>query len=242
MQEKTVQKRAIQFLQSYYYIPFFRTNIYAAQEVRTKKVFGGKRADGLLAFQNWFLGKPYVISVEAKSIKTVAAMQSNHDSKRWWRNSLRFGIGVGLVLIFILLLLPIVKINWIHFLLIILMVSFFFGIITRHTHRHQTIDVLRQLKYYPANEQWLAFSSEGFRSLNNVQQDLLEKICQNRGIGLLLVGTKKSVTVQTKPRKRWSFFWDTRGKWHWISDFLDYYSKGEEIKKKLRGQKKRVML
>ncbi len=229
--EKTVQKRALTFLERYYNNRFVYRKIFVAAEVRTKKTFGGKRADGLLAFQGRVTGKPYVVSMEAKSIKTLPAIKPYQDMQRWWYNTLRFalflGFGSGLFYIVgqaqnqLTFLVPII---W------CLLAGMTFGLLTWGSYRHKTVDVITQLKQYPANEQWLAFSKDAFKALTEEKRKMLQKICQYRGIGLLLIGKNANTEVLSKPKQRWYWFWDARGNWQWISDYLIYYSKEQEIR------------
>jgi len=230
--EKTVQKRAITFLETYYNNRFVRRKIFAAAEVRTKKAFGGKRADGLLAFQGRITGKPYVVSMEAKSIKTLPAIKPYQDMRRWLWNSLRIGV-------FLCLASGVAfayaqnkhDLNGFIPILICLFAGLSFGLLTWSSYRHQTVDVITQLKQYPANEQWLAFSKDAFKALTTEKQKILTKICYYRGIGLLIIGKNKTTEVLSKPKKHWYWFWDPKGKWKWVSDFLVYYSKEKEIRK-----------
>lgn len=231
LKEKTVQKRALNYLENYYNNRWIRRKIYKAEEVRTKKMFGGKRADGLLAYQNWWFGKPYVVSMEAKSIKTLPAIQPRQDWRRWLRNSLRFG---GLLCLASGLLFAYAQgqhgMHWMIPVGFCLGTGLIFGLVTNKHCRHQTIDVINQLKQYPANEQWLAFSKDGYQALATEKQKVLQRVCKYRGIGLLIIGKKETVEVLAKPKRKWSWFWETRGGWQWINDYLVYYSREKEIR------------
>ena len=232
LQEKTVQKRAMDFLKNYYHSKFFRRKIFVGQEIKTKRAFGGKRADGLLAFKNWFLGKPFVVSLEAKSIKTLPAIKPYQDYRRWLYNSLRMGFFIGLGSgIFYIYTREMYGISMAAPLIFVLLSGFSFGLLTWSHSRHKTIDVITQLKQYPANEQWLAFSWDGFRALTAEKQKMLQSVCQFRGIGLLLIEKNNGTTVLSKPKRKWSWFWETRGGLKWIPDYLVYYSKEQEIRK-----------
>jgi len=200
--EKTVQKRALTFLERYYNNRFSSRKIFAAAEVRTKKTFGGKRADGLLAFQGRITGKPYVVSMEALGSGLFYIVGQA-------QNPLTF----------------IAPIIW------CLLAGVAFGILTWQSYRHKTVDVITQLKQYPANEQWLAFSKDAFKALTEEKRKMLQKICYYRGIGLLVIGTKTNIEVLTKPTQRWYWFWDARRNFQWISDYLIYYSKEKEIRR-----------
>jgi len=229
--EKTVQKRAMTFLADYYDNRLLRRRMFAAEEVRTKKIFGGKRADGLLAYQSRLSGKPFVVSMEAKSIKTLPAIKPYHDWGRWLWNSLRFSLFLSFASGLAYLALQgqtnveiLVPILW------CLCAGIAFGLLTCNSYRHQTIDVITQLKQYPANEQWLAFSKDAFAALTIEKQELLTTVCKYRGIGLLLIGRNNATDLLQKPKRRWSWIIETRGGWQLIRDFLVYYSKEQEIR------------
>lgn len=231
MQEKTVQKRAMSFLEKYYDNRLLRRRMFVAEEVRTKRVFGGKRADGLLAYKSRLSAKPFVVSMEAKSLKTLPAIKPYQDMGRWWWNSMRFALflcfATGLAYIagqgqtFVAIYVPII---W------CLMAGITFGLLTWSSYRHQTIDVITQLKQYPANEQWLAFSKEAFKALTEEKKQLLTTVCKNRGVGLLIIGKNNGADLLSKPKKRSTWFIERRGGWQWISDYLIYYSREQEIR------------
>ncbi len=230
--EKTVQKRAMTFLANYYDNRLLRRRMFAAEEVRTKKIYGGKRADGLLAYQSRLSGNPFVVSMEAKSIKTLPAIKPYHDWSRWVWNSLRFSLFLCFASGLAYLALQ-GQTNLEIFVPVIwcLCAGIAFGLLTWNSYRHQTIDVITQLKQYPANEQWLAFSKDAFAALTTEKQELLRTVCKYRGIGLLLIGRNNSTDLLQKPKRRWSWIIETRGGWQLIRDFLVYYSKEKEIRK-----------
>ncbi|MDF1868103.1 MAG: hypothetical protein P1U70_25005, partial [Saprospiraceae bacterium] len=64
LNEITVQVHAQAFLEKRYRRKAQKGKLYSQLEARTKKKYGGKRADGLIAFKHWILGT-YVISMEA---------------------------------------------------------------------------------------------------------------------------------------------------------------------------------
>lgn len=231
MQEKTVQRRAMRFLEKYYDNRLVRRRMFVAEEVRTKRVFGGKRADGLLVYKSRLSAKPFVVSMEAKSLKTLPAIKPYQDMSRWLWNILRFALflcfATGLAFVAgqgqrnLEIYVPLI---W------CLLAGITFGLLTWKSYRHQTIRVITQLKQYPANEQWLAFSKEAFQALTEEKQQLLTTVCQNRGVGLLIIGKNSGTDVLSKPKKRWTWFVETRGGWQWISDYLVYYSREQEIR------------
>jgi len=231
IQEKTVQKKALNYLKKRYSNWWLKKKIFSAEEVKTKRIFGGKRADGLLVFQKWITRKPYVVSLEAKSIKTLPAIRPYRDIRRWRYNCLRYMlfISLGTGLFFLAgqasnlseLLIPIL---WCGF------VGLALGLLTWNHSSNKMIDVIDQLEQYPANEQWLAFSKDAYEALNKDSQSTLKNICRNRGIGLLLIGKQNWLKVVCQPKARRTWFLETRGGWQWIKDYLIYYSKEQEIR------------
>jgi hypothetical protein len=87
LEEITVQKRAQTYLEQYYKIKHGQQHLFSNIEERTKKKFGMKRADGLLAYK---LNKrrAYVVSMEAKSHKTLPALRPYRVNKVWVRDSI----------------------------------------------------------------------------------------------------------------------------------------------------------
>ncbi|MEM8908937.1 MAG: hypothetical protein AAGD05_13910, partial [Bacteroidota bacterium] len=100
---------------------------------------------------------------------------------------------------------------------------FLFAILTRNSLRHQAVDVIEQLKQYPANEQWLAFSKDSLNKLPRKKRHLLEWICRYEGIGVLVVSRFGRVRLWVKPKRRWK----------WLGDFLIYYSLEKQIRQLL---------
>ena len=94
--EVTVQVHAQEFLEKKYRKKARRGKLFSQLEARTKKQFGGKRADGLLVFRNWFSGT-YVISMEAKSHKTLPAIVPKRDVGILVWNSFRAGLLVSIL-------------------------------------------------------------------------------------------------------------------------------------------------
>jgi len=91
LSEQFVQEVTKDYLANRYKRTARRRNIFAKIEVRTKKQYGGKRADGVIAFKHWWKGT-YVVSFEAKSFKTLASMKPQTDYKYLLKNSLWAGL------------------------------------------------------------------------------------------------------------------------------------------------------
>lgn len=217
--ERTVQNEAQKFLEKKYKRKAKRNRIFSKTEMPTKAKYGRKRADGFLAFQHFIWGN-YVVSIEAKSMKTLPAIRPYRDAFIFMVNSLKMGLYccIGSGAIFALW-----KMNdnlW-QFLLpfyVLIISALVYALLTWRSYRHQTMDVIDQLNQYPANEQWLAFSKDSFEHLKKKSQKDLKKICKARGIGLLIYN--KRITILVKPKFRWA----------WGKDFLKYYSKEKEIR------------
>lgn len=222
--ERTVQNKAQTFLEKKYRRKAKANRFFSKTEMPTKPKYGRKRADGFLAFRHFLWGN-YVVSMEAKSIKTLPAIRPYRDDFIFVTNSLAFGfyccLGSGAFYAFWKMddhlwqyLIPIYT---------LIISALCYALLTWNSYRHQTMDVIDQLKQYPANEKWLAFSKDSFEHLKKKNQKDLKKICKARGIGLLVCN--KRITVLIKPKFRWSF-----GK-----DFLKFYSREKEIKRVLNG-------
>ncbi|MEM9916988.1 MAG: hypothetical protein AAF990_02765 [Bacteroidota bacterium] len=223
--EQSVQKIALRYLDKRYRKKSLWRRTFARPEVRTHKKFGGKRADGLIAFRHWLLGV-YVVSIEAKSAKTLPAIRPYSNIRKLLINSLRAGLMCCLLSGAFLALL---KMNdgWLQFVIplnVLAISALLYGLFTLNSHKHQLVDVIDQIRQYPANAQWLAFSKDGFMNLSMAQQEQLRRICQAQGIGILMVKNSWTVEVLHRPSYRWK----------WFGDFLKFYSKGGEIRKQLR--------
>ena len=221
LSEQTVQKTAQHFLEKRYRKKARKGRIFSKLEVRTRKKYGNKRADALLVFRH-FLWGVYVVSMEAKSYKTLPAMKPYRDHGSWIIGSLKGGLytcilsGAFYALFkmndgFVQYLLPI---N------IFLMGAILYALFTYGSDRHQMMDVIEQIRQYPANDQWLAFSKDSFKHISVKKQNLLKAVCRNNGIGILIVSGNKRVKVWLKPKR----------KWQWFSNYLKYYSLEKRIR------------
>lgn len=215
--ERTVQTVAQKHLQEKYDWKSKR-KIFSEIEVRTKKEHGGKRADGFLAFKHRFWGT-YVVSMEAKSFKTLQAIKPYYDKRLHIINSLKAGFVFTLI---IGLIFPYFELNTLEaFTTLFLVITLGYAGLSRKSFRHQRLDVIDQLYQYPANEQWLALSFDSVNDLQNKEVQQLKSICRNRGVGLLIVKKKKEIATLAKARKQWRM----RG------DYLHYYSNEDKIRK-----------
>ena len=228
MTERKVQQKALNYLNKKYRWRCFSGKLFSKTEVRTHRRFGGKRADGLLAFRHWLWGT-YVVSLEAKSLKTLPAIRPYRDQWNFLYNCIKAGI-IGLLLSGAYLALVKMDDGLIQFSLPFnTWVAFAvgYGIVTVNSFRHRTLPVVQQIKQYPANEQWLAFCSKSMAALSARKKKHLLEICKYQGIGILVVQASGKVRSLVKPKRRW----------RWQGDYLRYYSKGKQIRQSLYSTK-----
>ncbi len=223
--ERTVQNTAQDYLKSYYKIKHNQNHIFSNIEERTKKEYGMKRADGLLAYK-LTNKKAYVVSMEAKSHKTLPAIKPYRVNNLWLKDSIWKGflfIIITGIIFFVWkgegvaqrLLLPFGA--WILATIIHL-------IIFQKSAKYQEMEVIHQVFLYPANEQWLSLSEDSFEMINSDLRMNLFKICKARDIGVLLVDAKLNVNMvhpAVAHRK-------------WFGDYLVYYLNEPEIRKFLK--------
>lgn len=222
--ERTVQNKAQDYLEKKYRRKAKGNRVFSKTEMSTKRKYGSKRADGFLAFQHYIWGN-YVVSIEAKSMKTLPAIKPYRDEFIMVKNCLRVGFYfcLGSGAFFALFKMDDNLLRFLIPLYTMILSALLFGLFTWRSHQHQTMDVIDQLKQYPANEKWLAFSKDSFESLNSKKQKDLKNICRARGIGLMIYGRR--IKVLNKPKFRWDY-----GK-----DFIKYYSQEKEIRALLRN-------
>jgi len=225
--ERTVQEVAQNYLENYYRRHHGKSQIYSKLEERTKKIYGMKRADGLLAYKRSHRSA-YVISMEAKSHKTLPALKPYRVHSLWIRDSIWKGMLLTLmsgILFFVwrmteqpaLIRFGIPFGVW-------TLAAICYAFVYRNSYRYQEMKVIHQVLQYPANEKWLSFSNDAFELIHPALQDNLFKICKARGVGVLLVDPKKNVEMVHRPKKISK----------WIGkDYLLYYHEEENIRKNL---------
>ncbi|WP_181306751.1 hypothetical protein [Rufibacter sp. XAAS-G3-1] len=233
LKESTTQDRALVFLKKHYTQIFSKAGdeIYCEKEKRTRKESGGKRADGLLCFEKE--GKPYTISLEAKSHKTLNALISSTNDEKFLLQSVL--VSSVLTLLTVLGFSYYTLIAWYYiafiaiavFIMGVFFTAFIFDFLDLDSHR--AINVVNQLKQYPANEQWIAFSkhtdnlllnSPFKRKRNHIE--VLEKLCRKNGFGLLLV-TRNGCDIKVCPTPK-------------KGQFLYHYCREQEILKAIKKQ------
>ncbi len=202
LSEKFVQHKALNYLKRRYRLRA-RSRIIAKKEVWTLKKYGNKRADGLLIFKHILWGN-YVISMEAKSQKTLSAIKPMTAKGSRHRHSLL----AGLVLVLISgSLLTTYKLNdgfW-QFLvpiLLFLIGYFVYHRLAQNSSRHQKAAVFKQLGQYPANEQWIAISKDSLKALTYKKRKALLAICRRQGVGMVVVNSLGFASAKIRPRKK----------------------------------------
>lgn len=224
--ERTVQERAQAYLEQYYEIKYKAKRLFSKLEVRTRKEYGGKRADGFLAYkQN--ARRAFVISMESKSYKTLPALKPYRADKLWIRESLWWGLLFCLATGSLFVLWRGGEFGleaWQRW--IIPLVTFSAGaaahaFLMKNSYRFQEMDVIHQVLQYPGNEQWLSFSKDALDDLPEAKQDMLFKICKARGIGVLIAESGKKVTLISKAETQFPLW----------NDYLIYYSIEDDVRK-----------
>jgi hypothetical protein len=223
--ERTVQETAQKYLEKYYKRKAKKGRMFSKVEVRTRKEYGGFRADGFLAFKKRWTGKLYVVSMEAKSYKTLKAIQPYRDNKLWFKNSLWAGFlfSVGTGGFFALIGFDNAILGLLFFLGMLAFGTVAYAFLTMNSFRHKNIAVLDQVEQYPANEKWISISEDSFEDIDPKGQDAFLKVCKSRGYGLIMVDRKKKNHRYYRPRKIYR---------PWGS-FVKYYSLEDDIRKYL---------
>jgi len=225
LRETIVQVEALHFLRNRYRSRARRGRIYAQTEVRTKPKYGGKRADGLIAYRR-FLGSIEVISIEAKSSKTLPSMKPVLQLRWLIWNSIKAGL---LIAILTGAFCVFYKFEDLTTRILVPLNTFavgalLYGMLTFDSYRHCKIRVIAQLKQYPANEQWLAFSKDSLDSISKKKRRDMKKICQAHGVGILSVNHRGKVKILVKAKHNYKL----------LGDYLGYYSSEEEIRNDIK--------
>ncbi len=224
LNESTVQDYAIKYLHSKYRFRAKGGRIFSQKEARVRSKYGGQRADGLIAFRHLLWGT-YVVSMEAKSYKTLDAIKPTQSIALTYLNALKAGIflciisGTGFLLFDQVLNLDKILLPTFVFLIgFLLYFIFLFG-----NYKNNRVEVLNQIRNYPANEQWLACSKDSLEVLTKKHRNNLEKICRAAGIGMLVVNKRGGVEEWTSAKYRRI----------WFGDFLKFYSREKTIRSQI---------
>ena len=223
--EKTVQQIALDHLKDYYGRRA-RGRMFARMEVRTRKKYGGKRADGLIAYKHWINGVE-TVSIEAKSAKTLPHVRPYFDARTLIKNCLWLATVVFLASGSFMFFFKMGDGFW-QFLVpvnVFVLSALGYGAVSWYSYKHRQVPVLDQLARYPANYQWLALSQDAFDRLQYHRTKKLLQLCRLRGYGLILVRSKSQVQRRIKARRRYRLW----------GNFLKYYSTEQTILQTLRA-------
>lgn len=228
LDERTVQTAALNYLENHYRWRARRSRIWSKMEVRTKKQYGGKRADGLLVFKRRLWGSTFVASMEAKSYKTLDAITPRRDLGRWLFNSAYYAtlIALGTGAIYFVERIETPQESWLFAINLWVVLFVVVAILTRNRHFNRVMPVYHQVRQYPGHEQWIATSVDSYEMIPKELRRSFVKVLKARGIGLLLVDRKRRIHRMHRPKRR-SFLLKRRHP-------LQYYSLADEIKAFLR--------
>lgn len=243
--EITVQKKAQAYLEQYYRIKRGQSHFYSNIEERTKKEYGMKRADGLLVYKR-NSKRAYVVSMEAKSYKTLPALRPYRVNKIWIKDSMWKGLLLTVVTGSLFLVWR--GDGWVMRLLVPFVVWLIGTLVHlflfRNSYKYQEMAVIHQVFQYPANEQWLSLSEDSFDMIQEDLRQNLFKICKARDIGVLMVDADLMVNLihEPKARRRWgpygylTYYHNERA----IRDHLGIKRrKGNDKKKKRKTKRKK---
>jgi hypothetical protein len=215
LSELKVQRSAQKLLVRRYKGKSWGKQIFSQLEVRTKQKYGGKRADGLLAFKHLLWGE-FVVSMEAKSFKTLDSIRPYKDHGSIILGSIRWGFyaligsGAGVALIKQEAFLSKVGFPMIMFLL----GAIIYALLTQNWVCHQMSNVIEQIRQYPGNHQWLAVSKDSLERLSKKKKQNFKRTCKHCGIGVIVVNKREKAKVWVRPRRNWN----------WFRSYLPFYS------------------
>lgn len=229
LRERTVQAKALYELERRYRMRGAKY-VYACCEVRTKKEKGGKRADGLICFKQEN-GQYYTVSLEAKSHRTLGNLVSFVNDNKLGKYCVASAAAVTFLTM--VLMISFSSLMWYILAPIALITFFVFSLVSiwvfdsLDLDRHKESDIIEQLKQYPANEQWIAYSKYAYNQLADVpskgrkpHQLVLNKLCEDNGFGLMLISNQKA-EIAIKPKVKKGSYLSVYCKEREITDYLE---------------------
>ncbi len=226
LKEKYVQDVAVEWLASHYadHDDIVVTAYQKEKKVNGPKKIGWGRVDELIAMQRTD-GRIHVASMEAKSSKTYGNIRPQYNDSKWFFHALIVGMVCALLAFIIGRFLGGWFWQWVLPIIVFIVGGIVYLLATMENNRYKSIDVIRQIKRYPANEQWIALSSDSYNLLQKNANQLLHKECQQNGIGLLRVGAGRKVFLVHHPVIK-----PTPAS---LASFLDYYACGQDMVREL---------
>jgi hypothetical protein len=229
LDERYVQHTAVNWLVTYYQEQPGVRGVIAATEavVHPQTRFGFGRADGLIAVHGAD-GRIRTVAMEAKSAKTLFNLGLWHSDDSWVDHALAAGgIGGGFAL-WVGWLLGIGVWTWLLALAVFALSGFLYLWLADGHPRHRRVDVIQQVKSYPAHERWVAISSDALDLMEPAAQGELRAVCRREGIGLIQVEPAGEVVLHEVARPRWVL--------PGSGDPLSRYARGERIRNQLRAR------
>jgi hypothetical protein len=114
---------------------------------------------------------------------------------------------------------------WIFPLLVFILTGFAYLLVTADFSHYRSVDVIAQVRRYPADEQWIGLSTDVYNQLGTEGQRILHKDCQSKGIGLIRISSGGRVKSLEMPKLQ------NLPRGH--NDFLFCYARAETVRKRL---------
>lgn len=210
LSEPYVEATSIEYLKRHYCSSYNTEFIYSKSQAATiNKGF----ADGFLCFHS-DIQKYHSVSIEAKSHKTLLNLKPYLEINNFILHILIFSLLVGVI--------PTIyftHLQWYWILLLYLLFStvifFLLGLILdkAQPNYYKKVDVVNQVNRYPANEKWVAISSDSVNLLKQrsayirgCSYENLVGICKREGIGMLVVNHLEPNVILHPKFKKGSFW------------------------------------
>ena len=203
LNERTVQHIALQWLETEIAA---RPSIVAATSkleanVAAKAKRGHGRADGLVAALT-DQDAVYTASLEAKSHRTLNDISPQDRDGKLFIYAGAPGLAIGLVVAYGLLQTPWAMWKWAIPLITFFLAALIAAVIIYDQPRFRRLSVLQQALHYPADEQWIALSSDAWNKLTPEARRAFQKDCTHHGVGLLRVNGWTQVYPMLRPQRR----------------------------------------
>lgn len=158
------------------------------------------RADGLLGFYMQD-GKPFIVSIEAKSHKTISCLRTRFRENLFLMMKVLIFLLVSIIS-FLFLRHQVVWFRVFFSFLVGIAMSKIINQLLINYKFFDTLQLLEQVKKYPGNEKWIALSSDMYRFYSLYRDETLFVKARRKGIGILTVSPGRRVHIILKPRCR----------------------------------------
>jgi hypothetical protein len=227
--EKYVQEAAVKWLAGHYEESKGAQAIVCESEVGvdSRTGLGSGRADGL-AVAALPDGSVHVGSVEAKSSRTRLQVRPLYKDDKWLLHAVLAGVLGSIGAVYVGRAVGGLLRSWVFPVIAFLAVGFAFLAATWDLSYYRLVHAIDQVLRYPANEQWLALSTDVYNLLDAEQERVFRKYCHDRGVGLIRVSPGEKITPVEAPRSHPV----PRG----YDDFLACYVRGDSARSKLQHE------